>query len=1442
MKKLLFFLTAFTVYTSHAATLYWVGGSGNWNDATKWSNSSGGSTCNCVPTNADDVVFNANSFTGGGQTVTINAQAYCKNMTWTSGLPSPTLVGSYQLDIYGSLTLSSTMNLTYTGSIYFKSNSGNSTITTTGKTLSTIYFDGTGGAWALQDALTCNGSIYLNSGFLNTNGVNVQAYRLNATGSGVKSLSLGNSTVTLSYGGSDAWWVSSSNTTFSAGTSTIVLTGANATMDCSSLTFNNVTFQNTSSTSARFYSANNSSFNNIIFAGGGSNIGGGTYSVNNLTLATSKSYSFSGTANLSGTLTANGTCAVPTTITGGTLNKTTGSVTIDYVQLTNVVAQGGATFTANNVTDFGGNTGWTLNTPTPKTLYWIGNSGNWTDPAKWSATSGGSTANCIPTQYDNVVFDANSFTGGGQTVTVNAQAYCKNMTWTSGLPSPTLVGSYQLDIYGSLTLSSTMNLTYTGSIYFKSNSGNSTITTTGKTLSTIYFDGTGGAWALQDALTCNGSIYLNSGFLNTNGVNVQAYRLNATGSGVKSLSLGNSTVTLSYGGSDAWWVSSSNTTFSAGTSTIVLTGANATMDCSSLTFNNVTFQNTSSTSARFYSANNSSFNNIIFAGGGSNIGGGTYSVNNLTLATSKSYSFSGTANLSGTLTANGVSGGLTAISGGTISKTSGTVCVNYVNLTNSTATGGASFYAANSQNTSGNSGWVFAACSQTGNPPVANFSATNVIGNAPLVTTFADLSTNNPTSWSWNFSGGTPSTSTQQNPTVTYNTAGTYDVSLTATNAYGSDIETKVGYITITNQSSTPQVVVTSPNGGETWTVGSQQNITATITGNITGKMIEYSFDGGNTWNFIWGISTADPTLNFTWIVPNTVSQQCRIRVSALYSGGTVSDISNANFTISAPNNGIGFGLNQTLSHLYWPYLSSTWNTNPSHPDRDGWKDGDEGGGGSQQGQGGHKGGEWHAQDWNQNSHISSNYDCQKSFLAPISGKVIYAFGTCNPECFANCSLGGGQCCGNGFGNSVTIQSDQDSNFAFRVSHLYDVFVSNNQQVNVGDVIGTVGMTGNGTGSHAHCALYKNVYIYPTIAISGVNYSVIQRLKAGASLTFTGNANNWAANFKFDAVIGGSGGGIEENPAIVSTQTVLCSGSSANLTAVQGNRYFWNTGDTTQTVTIYEAGTYSVLVNDGSGNLIATQTITVNEVGSSNVSISASKNSICSDESLQLHASILVPDTISDYFDDDFNLYSWSTGATTSGITISQPGTYKLTFTDGNGCFSNVDSIVITQSPQPAQPTIQVSGGLLAASTVSGSTYQWYLNNVPVATGQIINADTIGSGFYTVEAINSYGCRTLSDPYAVTTGIYELSQLDMFNVYPNPNTGTFVVAVKSSFAAQYEISCLNMLGEVFYSSHFESKNGELETEVKLPDVANGIYLLRITSDRKSFYKRIVIAH
>nr|NQU89453.1 PKD domain-containing protein [Bacteroidota bacterium] len=96
------------------------------------------------------------------------------------------------------------------------------------------------------------------------------------------------------------------------------------------------------------------------------------------------------------------------------------------------------------------------------------------------------------------------------------------------------------------------------------------------------------------------------------------------------------------------------------------------------------------------------------------------------------------------------------------------------------------------------SGWKAAiSCTSVPLLPVANFTAdTNYIIAGESIH-FTDLTTNNPTSWAWSFQGGTPASSSEQNPEILYLQPGIYDVSLIVQNEVGSDIKSMEGYITV---------------------------------------------------------------------------------------------------------------------------------------------------------------------------------------------------------------------------------------------------------------------------------------------------------------------------------------------------------------------------------------------------------------------------------------------------------------------------------------------------------------------------------------------------------------------------------------------------------------------------------------------------------------------
>ncbi|HPJ62125.1 C25 family cysteine peptidase [Lentimicrobium sp.] len=102
-------------------------------------------------------------------------------------------------------------------------------------------------------------------------------------------------------------------------------------------------------------------------------------------------------------------------------------------------------------------------------------------------------------------------------------------------------------------------------------------------------------------------------------------------------------------------------------------------------------------------------------------------------------------------------------------------------------------------------GWVASiSCYNPAQPPVAEFSAATTTPAVNSSVIFNDLSENIPASWQWEFTpddvsfiNGTDAGS--QNPEVLFTSLGSYTVSLTVTNAYGADTETKENYITVVN-------------------------------------------------------------------------------------------------------------------------------------------------------------------------------------------------------------------------------------------------------------------------------------------------------------------------------------------------------------------------------------------------------------------------------------------------------------------------------------------------------------------------------------------------------------------------------------------------------------------------------------------------------------------
>ena len=120
--------------------------------------------------------------------------------------------------------------------------------------------------------------------------------------------------------------------------------------------------------------------------------------------------------------------------------------------------------------------------------------------------------------------------------------------------------------------------------------------------------------------------------------------------------------------------------------------------------------------------------------------------------------------------------------------------------------------------------------------PVADFSSDKTNDCSGKTVQYKDNSTNaHPTGWSWSFPGGTPSTSTDSMPIVTYNSPGLYAVTYTATTTKGSNTITKNNYLNVVNSTAAYQTQfkegfetasfpnadwkVVNKTGGVTWTI-----------------------------------------------------------------------------------------------------------------------------------------------------------------------------------------------------------------------------------------------------------------------------------------------------------------------------------------------------------------------------------------------------------------------------------------------------------------------------------------------------------------------------------------------------------------------------------------------------------------------------------------------
>ncbi|MCF8459258.1 MAG: tandem-95 repeat protein [Flavobacteriales bacterium] len=197
--------------------------------------------------------------------------------------------------------------------------------------------------------------------------------------------------------------------------------------------------------------------------------------------------------------------------------------------------------------------------------------------------------------------------------------------------------------------------------------------------------------------------------------------------------------------------------------------------------------------------------------------------------------------------------------------------------------------------------------------------------------------------------------------------------------------------------------------------------------------------------------------------------------------------------------------------------------------------------------------------------------------------------------------------------------------------------------------------------------------------------------------------------------------------------TIFCSGDSVVLASSVATSYLWSTGATTQSITVFASGNYTVTVTDANGcqGASAPTSVTVNNNPTPTITAGGDLE-FCDGDSVVLTSSLA-------------SSYLWSTGATTRAITVYTTGEYAVTVTNASGCSGTSDTVdvVVNNNPTPTiaanGPTEFCAGGNVELTASSGGTYLWNTG----ATGQTITVTTSGMRWVTVTS--GSGCSGISD-------------------------------------------------------------------------------------------------
>jgi len=348
--------------------------------------------------------------------------------------------------------------------------------------------------------------------------------------------------------------------------------------------------------------------------------------------------------------------------------------------------------------------------------------------------------------------------------------------------------------------------------------------------------------------------------------------------------------------------------------------------------------------------------------------------------------------------------------------------------------------------------------------------------------------------------------------------------------------------------------------------------------------------------------------------------------------------------------------------------------------------------------------------------------------------------------------------------------------------------------------------------------------------------------------TYIVAATNAIGCVDYDTVI------VTVNPLPVNTitnsgPTTFCMGDSVTLTATSLGAYNWApTGDTTQSITVFNSGSFTVDIIDSNSCVNSnTQIITVNNLPP--VSAGSDAN-VCNGDSIQLNASGATN-------------YTWNTQNTLSDSTISNPYVFPSSQTnycvigeDTNGCI-NTDTMLVAVSISPfADMSNSSSNDTLDLDLPNGGDIQFYSTLSTNATaftwdfgdgGNDNVANPIytytGTGTFTVMLIAANGGCTDTVFSTITViqsiSINENDLSNLINIYPNPANNNINISFDKLSSDNVNIKIFNSIGEVVKT---QSANGKKSLKINTQSYSSGFYILQLNIGDSVLSKRFSISH